>query len=87
MKNLYYILEDKYGQKYSVTRCICWGTIECIKISNEYFEIIFPENIKNKNDIMIRGNNTLYYYNEIERLINGVIRLVKKINGVKNNDK
>ena len=79
MKKLYFNLEEKYGQKYRVTRCVGWGVVDCIKIDNEYYGIIFPENIKNKNDIMIKTyNNTLYYYSEIERLINGILRVVKK---------
>ena len=79
MNKLYYILEDKYGQKYRVNRCICWGVVDCIKIDSEFFGIIFPENIKNKNEIMVKTyNNALCYYNEIESLVNGVIRMVKK---------
>ena len=85
MEKLYESLEDKYGQKYRVTRCVCWGVVDCIQIDNEYFEIKFPENIKNKNEIMIRSyNDTLCYYNEIERLINGITRLIKKQGDDKN---
>ena len=77
-RKLFYILEDKYGQKYSVIQCTGWG-VNCIKIDNEFFGIIFSENIKNKDEIMVKTfNNTFCYYNEIESLVKGVTRIIKK---------
>lgn len=78
---LFLKLEEKYGQEYAVGwHTTGWGE-EYIRIRGDYFEILIPENIKNKEGILIQTcNNTLYYYSVIDSIVNAVIRIAKKIN-------
>ena len=78
---LFLKLEEKYGQEYAVGwHTTGWGE-EYIRIRGDYFEILIPENIKNKENILIQTyNNTLYYYSVIDSIVNAVMRIAKKIN-------
>ena len=78
---LFLKLEEKYGQEYGIGwHTTGWGE-DYIRIRGDYFEILIPENIKNKENILIQTyNNTLYYYSVIDSIVNAVIRIAKKIN-------
>lgn len=78
---LFLKLEEKYGQEYAVGwHTTGWGE-KYIRIRGDYFVIFIPENIKNKEGILIETcDNTLCYYNVIESIVNAVIRIAKKIN-------
>ena len=76
---LFLKLEEKYGQKYGIGwHTTGWGETY-IRIRGDYSEILIPENIKNKEGILIETyDNTLYYYSVIESIVNSVVRIAKK---------
>lgn len=77
-------IENKYGQEFIVDWYIDGWKKRNIKIKDEYFEILIPENVKGKSGILIKTFNSFYYYNEIESIVNAVNRLIKKSLGGKN---
>lgn len=75
--NLYLKLEEKYGQKYTVSCYINGWGVNVVRIRNEYFELCVPENAESKNDFMLETYN-LYNYSIIESMANAIHRIIKK---------
>ena len=71
-------LENKYSQEYVVETYFDNLGGENIRIKNEFFGIIIPEDATSKKDFMIKTYDNLASYTIIESIANAVNRLLKK---------